>query len=218
MDANMQFRQCPNCGSSVNVNLPSCWSCGMIFYQQPTQQPQPMYYQQPQYNYNQQMQYQQTLYQQAPQYNYAVPIHKPINAELIGMFVALIGIILTIISMFLPYVSANILGYKEVVSIFDSTNDSYIILIVCLIDAFILLLRKNTYGIDTFATGGLSLFFVLFHLNHINTKIADAGEYTNFIHIGTGIYLWLVSTLLIFGGGITLWKSQKDKKNLQNIR
>lgn len=115
MDANMQFRQCPNCGSSVNVNLPSCWSCGMIFYQQPTQQTQPMYYQQPQYpqqiqpqyNFMQHPQQQQSNNQQ--RYNSQSRHKDSINSCLgliIGAFVLLV-LIGSILPALTKYIDEN---------------------------------------------------------------------------------------------------------------
>lgn len=188
MNNNMQFRICPNCGRQVNVAHPSCWSCGMALYQQPMPQ---MYYQQ---------QYQ---FQQFHNKNIKV-------LDIIGMVVSLIGFVMSIIAVFLPYISIDVFGYSQKASVVETTNDTYIILGLCAIGIIVVACRCKTYGIDTMLISVILIFITFFHINNIKTKL-DEIEYSGFVKIGSGIYLLLISGIIILIGGIILCVAHSKK-------
>ena len=111
---------CPNCGSQLSDGAQFCGSCGYQLGGQSAPQPeaQPQYQQQPQYQPYQQPQYQQyqqpqPQYQQyqQPQYQqYQQPMYhqpaKSVASNPAKLIIGLLGAVLIIGSVFLPYLSA----------------------------------------------------------------------------------------------------------------
>lgn len=192
MDANMQFRTCPNCGKTVNANHSTCWNCKMVFYQQPTQQ---TYYQQPQYI----------------QPNFRTQYNDGRVLNIVGMVIALVGFGLSLIALFLPYVSVNVFGYSQSESVIASTTDSYIIIGLCAIGIIIVACRCKTYGIDTMILSVFILFLTFFHIDNVTTKM-DEIEYSGFVKVGSGLYILLISGIIVLIGGIMLCVSHSKLK------
>lgn len=185
MDNGMRFRTCPNCRQQVNVNLPTCWNCGTSFYQ-------------PQYVYTQN------------QFQYAQPQSN--NMDNIGMIVALIGLIMSAISVFLPYVSVNVFGYSQSENLFNNTSDAYIILALCVIDAIVLICRCRTFGIDTLVCSIILALLGIIHMSNMQDGINDMGDYSGFAKLEVGAYLLIIGALITFIGGISLCVNQANKR------
>lgn len=121
---NMQFRNCPNCGKQVNVNLPSCWNCRTVFYQQNTQQMQ----QQSNFQQPQNFQYYQSTntpnyIPQTPNYNQQVPPVKKKRSCLADIFgsVILITFFSIIGNCFLDDIEDDIINNN--VTVVESEED-----------------------------------------------------------------------------------------------
>mgnify|MGYP003300429727 CR=1 FL=1 len=210
MDNNIQFITCPNCGKTVNATHSSCWNCGMIYHQQAVQQPQQVYYQQqPGYNPQNSQQYTATTMYQ-PQAN--VEIISPTVNNIIGMIIALLGLIGCMISVFLPFMSANGFGYSDSKNLFDNSVDAFIILFLCIIDIIVVLCRCKTYGIDTIVSGFILLYFGGFHFVDIRKKISSIGYYGSIVKVGAGVYVLIICSILVIAGGFTLFAAQYNKK------
>lgn len=219
---NMEYRVCPKCGIPLSMADVSCRNCGTVFYQE--HQPSTQNYNQQTQHYQQYSQYPNQHYQQqrcTSQYQQPIPqqyIERNgiyINNHTISTILSMVGLLLCIISVFLPYVSISALGYSETVSILDSTSDSFIILAICVVDAIVILCRCKTYGIDTIVTSIILAIISYIHIQHVQTKIDGLGEYSSLAKMGSGLYVLTIGALCMLIGGITLYKYHKEMGNLE---
>lgn len=227
---NYNYVLCPGCQNYEYNDEPKCRRCGYVLikpqqnmqintnqksYQQQVQQQvsthqtqsyQPQYNQQYfQRNIPQSVQTQNINQQQYyPQYNMQYQNINENYINIIATFLALIGLLIAIISVFLPFITFDMYGTDKSKNLFDNSSDAYIILIVSIANIIVLLCKTQTYKIDTVASGILIIFFAIFHAIDIKNKINNMNEYSQFVKVGTGCYLLLISGILVLIGGIIL--------------
>ena len=173
---------CPNCGKNIADGAKFCSNCGAPAEDPQAQQP---VYQQP----AQQPAYQSPVYQQPP-------IKKKASAAI--LVPGLIGAILVIVGVFLPY--ASVLGFSA--SLMDGGEDAYIFL----------------------GAGGLGLIFaltklgvgqILMGLACIGFQAMEWDDAPRLASKGSGYYVILIGALLLVVGGIVTIVGKHNAK-LQN--
>lgn len=211
---------CPTCGAAISPST----EFNQIPYQQPQtgynqaqfQQPQTGYdqaqYQQTQTSYNQaQFQQPQTDYNQAQfqaGYNqmpypnsaaYTPTGTKPKRKFNAGHFAVMGGSLLCLISVFLPFLSVSLFGFKESMSLFKDGDDGVIFLVAAIVVIVFSLLRVDVLNIIlTLIQGGFAVFEIL----NANQELGDLSGYSFMVNYEAGYYLLLIGGIAAFVGAI----------------
>lgn len=211
---------CPTCGAAISQPA----DFNQMQYQQPQtgynqtqfQQPQTGYdqaqYQQPQTSYNQaQYQQPQTGYNQAqfqagynqmPYQNsaaYTPAGTKPKRKFNAGHFAVMGGSLFCLISVFLPFLSVSLFGFKESMSLFKDGDDGVIFLVAAIVVIVFSLLRVDVLNIIlTLIQGG----FAVFEIANANQELGDLGDYSSMVNYEAGYYLLLIGGIVAFVGAI----------------
>lgn len=181
---------CPGCKNYEYRNMPKCRRCGYVFIPQ------------------QQIQYQYPLgYEQPRQYQQIY-----MDPFIFGIIISVIGFVSCIISVFLPYVKISAFGYEESINLFDNSFDAYIILLICVIGSIVCLCKCKTFTVDALISGIVLLAFSIYHINNATEKIDGLGEYSGFTKVGSGLYLFVIGSIVVTIGGIALCITNNNKK------
>ena len=190
-----QFNFCDKCGSQLEIIYPN------TVFQQPQLQyntPNTFYYQ----SYGGNSNYQNSYSTQATNLQYTY---------IVGFILSVIGLIGCIISVFVPYVSANTFGYSESRSMLDNTSDSYIILVLSVIG---ILATISKSGIANIIVGVINSAIGIIHIIYLNEKFSELDEYTaTFAKIGPAVYILAICGILTFFGGCTILASRYNEKH-----
>ena len=178
---------CPSCNNYEFTNQPRCRRCGYVFNRQNFA-----------YSFSQ------------------AQLHDIQNSNTIGIIIAILGVLGSIISVFLPYITVDAFGYADSVNMFENSIDAYVIIFISVLAFIVVVSKCATYEIDTLVVGIINLFFSIYHLAAISDKKASLGELRYFTKTGIGVYLLLISSILIFIAGIILLVSKNNRKNIMD--
>ncbi|MBR6107594.1 MAG: zinc ribbon domain-containing protein [Oscillospiraceae bacterium] len=188
---------CKNCGTNNPDGMSVCASCGAPLSQAQPAMQQPAQFQQPGY--------QQPAY--PPPANFGAPTAFPAASgakrrlNLIGM----LGAILAIISVFLPFLKVEILGFSESVSLFGAEGGSDWIFVVG-IAALGLLLSLFGLNIGVIIMGLLEIGIGALEIHSLNDNL---GSYASLVDKGMGCYLLFIGGAVMVIGGIVGIASKK---------
>ena len=188
---------CPKCGAQLRDGSKFCVSCGFALgapmaQAAPQQQSQPQFRQyQPQYQ-----QYQQPQYQQYPQSQYQQPVSRKRSCPFPMRLVGLIGALLLLGSVFLPFISVygnseNMIDLLPDMLIDDFADTYFFLGFAALGIGFSL----SGLGIAQILTGFVSLGLSVYEFIWLSNR--DASEY-----LSVGFYGLAVGALVLVIGGI----------------
>ena len=179
---------CPHCGNNVADNTKFCPYCGATMEQQaPAAAPQQNSV--PNYGAPQQTPY-------VPNYAAAQKAAKPKYMNPI----ALIAAAVTLIAMFLPFMSVSAFGYSQSVSFFDcmGTGDPMIWLILLMVAVVVILQLVKAPQVPSIVLAALSLVFLLIE---IGVAANQLGEFSSMVSYSLGFWLMLVGLIVIIVSG-----------------
>lgn len=110
---------------------------------------------------------------------------------------AIIGSILLIISLFLPFATVDFF-VTESVSLMDSSNGIFFLILAVLVIVFAALKKDILVLIFSAITFGLMLIIVI----DFNSSLGDLSYYANVITKNIGFYLLIISSLIMLGSPI----------------
>lgn len=221
---NNNYKICYNCKQYCNINDTTCRYCGTKFAQPRPQfqtevqsQSQGFYRNQQQQQYFQKMQQRQQYRPQTQQQQYYYPQNNPTpdakKYSMSGFILSIVGLIGSMLSVFLPYVELTGLGYKDSTIMFGNTTDSYIILVFAFLSLVFLLCKCKTYTIDVMLSGLLFVILGIYHYQYCSSQIVQSDDYSStLVHVGFGLYLLLFSGILTLIGGITLFVYKRNNE------
>ena len=192
---------CPHCGNNVADNTKFCPYCGATMEQQaPAAAPQqppvggPASYAPQQNSVPNYGAPQQTPY--VPNYAAAQKAAKPKYMNPI----ALIAAAVTLIAMFLPFMSVSAFGYSQSVSFFDcmGTGDPMIWLILLMVAVVVILQLVKAPQVPSIVLAALSLVFLLIE---IGVAANQLGEFSSMVSYSLGFWLMLVGLIVIIASG-----------------
>ena len=140
-------------------------------------------------------QYQQNMYQQQAKKRPYISV---------GFIFGIISAVMVFISTFLPYAKISIWGYNESMSIIRSEFGKLIIFLsVC---SIIIIIFKS--GIPTAIMGllisAISIYKIFDFDDYVSELVVDGVNVSGYISKGSGCYLMLIFSILIFISGIIL--------------
>lgn len=202
---NNQYVLCPGCHNYEFRNMPQCRRCGYVFNNQ--MRPQQQYYP----SYQQQSAFKSIMTNDVS--NIYVEVMNPHISGLIGMILALVGLIGSAISVFMPFITASAFGVSQSKPLFGNSSDAYAILFFCVADIIVVLCKCKTYGIDTILSGVFLLFIAIYHYLNTTENINEIDEYSVIAKVGAGNYMLIICGALVIIGGIVLCVAWYNKKH-----
>ena len=199
---------CPHCGNNVADNTKFCPYCGATMEQQaPAAAPQqppvggPASYAPQQNSVPNYGAPQQTPY--VPNYAAAQKAAKPNYMNPI----ALIAAAVTLIAMFLPFLTVSGFGYSW--SFFDFMNIGYmdtgnplIWLFLLMVAAVVILQLVKAPQVPSIVLAALSLVFLLIVIGGVANALAnELGAYSSVVSYSLGLWLMLVGLIVIIASG-----------------
>ena len=113
--------------------------------------------------------------------------------------VGLIACVIILIANFLPFISVNASNYSQSVSLMDDGKDGIIFLVLSIITAVLIFIKKDTLAL---ITGIITSGFGVYDILDTSYKLSDLGVYASYVTKEAGYYLLLIGAIILFASVI----------------
>lgn len=126
----------------------------------------------------------------------------------LSLLVALAGVAVSILALFLPFLKVSIFIASETMSLMDGNlrNDGLILIAVLVGGVLLILTGKNSKGIRNFVVGGIVCLIGLVDLFNNKSKLSDGSFIT--VSAGIGFYLLMLGGIAIIASGVLRLKNK----------
>lgn len=190
---------CPNCNNTLPDNSIACNFCGYVINAYAVQRNTQQLYAQNAPQHQQAPQMRQPM-QYQPQQFYQVPNQPVKTCYITGLILGIIAGLLILLSTFMPYVTAEVWGFKQSASIYQ-ISPYYLIeaAVLCLgliIDSII------KHGKSNIAVGIILLIICIYRYVNYQNFITES-EYS-MTQLGVGYYMVAVAAVTAIASGILI--------------
>ena len=190
---------CPNCNNTLPDNSIACNFCGYVINAYAVQRNTQQLYAQNAPQHQQAPQMRQPM-QYQPQQFYQVPNQPVKTCYITGLILGIIAGLLILLSTFMPYVTAEVWGFKQSASIYQ-ISPYYLIeaAVLCLgliIDSII------KHGKSNIAVGIILLIICIYRYVNYQNFITES-EYS-MTQLGVGYYIVAVAAVTAIASGILI--------------
>lgn len=170
---------------------------------------------------------QRGYHQPVDMYRYQQPVylydslrqpHVPISMEVmklrkIAMIIGIIGAVLALFAVLLPFFSVGAFGVTMSISYIDEQlrTDGIIILVLAILALILMTVRRAGRGIGSVLIGGVILGLTLFDMFYNLDKIGGGG-YRHLVSKGIGFYTMLLASGGLIASGIITMVARKKTR------